>query len=375
MERVRCMYFVLLRLVGYAVVYASVALYGGPHPWWQWVAGGAVTAWGIWDRWKRPDDSPHDLRLGVWTELIAIIAWSLLSQNSTPLFLLVSPLMRTCVHLSTLESAGLGLVEGGTLLAFHLFLPNPLDWVVWGQVASLVAMGPYAYVMGALVRERETARRQLAVVALEQEERLKNDERIRIARQLHDVMGQYWTAVIRGLDVALVTSGEQQRTFLLRTQEAAERGLQEMRTAVHDWNDGHQTPAAWLGDLAASVDRFQSTVGIAVSLQQGEIDWSRFPDAAGAAEALTRTAVEGLTNAVRHGQASRVTIRLVSDETSVTLRVEDNGIGLATNHLAGLGIQSMRELALTFGGTLEVESKHGTSITMRLPYAEQGAIA
>lgn len=396
MEGKAAMHFVLLRFAGYAVIFASVALYGGLQPWWQLVVGLILAGYGIWDRWKRPEDSPRDLRLGAWTEVAAIVAWSLISRQPTPLFMLVSPLMRSCVHLSAPEGAGLGLLTIGIVLA----VPHQGTWMLWAQLAAVVGMAPYAYVMGALVREREAARRQLAIAALEQEQRLKNTERIRLARQLHDVMGQYWTAVIRGLDVALVTTDEQQRTFLLRSQEAAEQGLQAMREAVHNWNDGHQTPAAWLTELAASVERFRETVGITVSLEQGEIDWSRFADGAGAAEALTRVALESLTNAVRHGQASQVRIHLATDQKGVRLEVSDNGIGLAVARTGlvpsdsglavarlvpasdgvpadsvGLGVQSMRQLALAHGGTLTVESDHGTTITMHLPYAAQGAIA
>lgn len=369
------MYFVLLRLIGYAAVFGTVTLYGGAHHWWQLMTGAAVAAWGIWDRWKRPDDPLLPLRLGVWTEMGAIIGWALLSRSSMPLFLLVSPLMRSGVHLPGLESVILGLVEASVIVAVQRLLPVQPDWLLWAQLAALCAMGPYAWVMGALIREREGARRQLALAGLEQEERLRNAERVRIARQLHDVMGQYWTAVIRGLDVALITTGDQQRTFLLRSQEAAEQGLQVMRTAVHDWNDGHQTPAAWLSDLASFVDRFRETVGVAVDLEQGEIDWARFTDSAGAAEAITRAALESLTNAVRHGRAGRVTIRLSADDAGLTLRVEDDGTGLSGDRTSGLGIQSMHEMALAFGGRLDVESNRGTCITMRLPYAAQGATA
>lgn len=379
------MMFVLLRLAGYAAAFVYGVALPGDRPGWQWALAALVAAWGTWDKWKRPDDAVPVLRLGVWLEAAGIWLWALLLHDNFVLFLLASPLMRSCVHLLAVDSLGLGLAQGASVLLLWWRMPMTTPaWLPWVQLAVLAGLGPYAFVLGGLLRERDAARRALAVAAFEREQRSQDEERMRIASRLHDVMGQYWTAVIRGLDVALVTTGEVQQQFIGRSRETALDGLAEMRTAVHDWHDGRQTATTWLAEMRATAQRFASVVGVQVTLPAAELDLAPFADPAAAAEALARTVVESLTNAVRHGGATAVQVTWQPNERGLTLRVQDNGCGLAgaladnlaSGHAPGLGTRSMQALAERCGGTWQITSGRGACVTLWLPYGpEKGAQA
>lgn len=367
------MTFILMRLAGYGAVLAALAAQPVPRPWWQWAVALAVAAWGVWARYKRPDDPPERLRLGAWAELVLILVAALVLQEATVLFLLLSPLVRTGVHLPWRDALLLGLVSVAGAVALQT-LPPHHAWVLWAQLAALLSMGPYACTIGDLLRQRDQARRLAAVAGFEREQRLKDDERIRIAQQLHDVMGQYWTAVIRALDAAAVTDGETSRQFVSRARETAMTGLQEMRTAVHDWHQGRQTPEQWLQFAGLAIRRCGDLPGLQISERRTAVDWSRFADPTGAAEAVARLIAEGLTNAVRHGGATAVAIDLQADGGGITTRISDNGRGLPEHITPGVGTRAMERLAHDLGGTWAIApGARGTVLTMALPYAGAAA--
>jgi len=77
-----------------------------------------------------------------------------------------------------------------------------------------------------------------------------------------------------------------------------------------------------------------------------------------------------LTNVAKHASARRVSVRLMRDEAVVTVRVQDDGVGLDGGGRAGsLGLQGMRERAALLGGSVEVESQPGAgaTVTAHLP--------
>lgn len=297
------MLFTLLRLAAYAGGLTAMALSGATHPWWHWVIALATAAWGVWEKWKRPDEPPRTMRLGVLLEWLAVVGCSLTVGEPAVLLLLLSPLARSAVHLPGREALAVGVVSLLAALGSRQVLPAPA-WLLPAQVVAFGVMGPYAYVLGRMARERDEARRQVELAAFEREQRSRDEERVRMAAQLHDVMGQYWAGVIRALDVALLTEGDTQRQFLTRARQAAMEGLEEMRTAVRTWNEGQQTAAQWQQFMETAVGRFRDVVGVQVEFRADPVDWLAFADPVAAAEAVARTTVEALTNAVRHGGRS-----------------------------------------------------------------------
>jgi signal transduction histidine kinase len=87
---------------------------------------------------------------------------------------------------------------------------------------------------------------------------------------------------------------------------------------------------------------------------------------------LYRVAVEALNNALKHAEATAVTVRIKQQNGAVTLTIEDDGCGFAETavpHHGGVGLHSMQERARQLGGELVIESKvsEGTAVTLRLP--------
>ena len=87
--------------------------------------------------------------------------------------------------------------------------------------------------------------------------------------------------------------------------------------------------------------------------------------------AAYRIALEGLTNVIRHAQASECTVSL-SLSDALYLEIDDDGVGNASAERAGFGITSMRERALELGGELKIEAGpvHGTRLWARLPLSQ-----
>jgi signal transduction histidine kinase len=87
--------------------------------------------------------------------------------------------------------------------------------------------------------------------------------------------------------------------------------------------------------------------------------------------AALRIALEGLTNAARHGQASSIRVGLRMDGDALVVSIDDDGIGIPADAAAGVGLASMHERADELGGTLSVETPDGggTRLSARLPVA------
>jgi signal transduction histidine kinase len=218
---------------------------------------------------------------------------------------------------------------------------------------------------GELERKEEMRARLLEQVITAQE-----DERKRIARELHDETSQALTSVMVGLKVL------EQRPELVEGRET----LADLRAligktldAVHDL--AIQLRPSVLDDLGLvpAVDRliddFQRTHGIQVAFETNIRTGPRLPPTI--ETALYRITQEALTNVARHAVALSVGLVLEARRGSVTLIVEDDGRGFDVAHYMGegrdersLGVFGMRERATLLGGTLAIESTPGSGTTV-----------
>ena len=227
-----------------------------------------------------------------------------------------------------------------------------------------------------LERKEEIRTRLLEQVITAQE-----DERKRIARELHDETSQALTSLMVGLRVL------EQRPDLAGTREA----LADLRAltsktldAVHDL--ALQLRPSVLDDLGLvpATDRlvaeFQRSHGIEVAFETNLRTGPRLP--APLETALYRIAQEALTNVVRHARAQSVSVLLEARRGFVTLIVEDDGRGFdVASRLAEagddrcLGVFGMRERATLLGGTLTIESTagRGTTVFVEMPFPREAA--
>lgn len=193
-------------------------------------------------------------------------------------------------------------------------------------------------------------------------------ERRRVARDLHDGLTQE-LAFIRS-HTASLAEGRSDPEMLEHVAAAAERALKQSRQVV----DALTFSA--LPDLRdavrAAIDGFARAYGATVDLDVADVPAG--PETASAAAWIAR---ESVSNALRHGGATRVTVAVERDGASVRLTVEDDGAGFesgepgSTGERPGFGLRSMHERAELLGGQLRITSTpgEGTSVEAVLPLA------
>lgn len=204
----------------------------------------------------------------------------------------------------------------------------------------------------------------------------QEDERKRIARELHDETSQSLTALMVGLDTVKMASALdllKANTRLTSCKSIAETLLKNIHRLVADLrpsllDDLGLVPAmAWYGEQRLE------PIGIKFKLDEKGLK-DRLPPAI--ETALFRIVQEAMTNIIRHAQATEVSVKLAREGNWVSLRVADNGQGFDPQalqpvdlHGQGLGLRGMLERASILGGDFNLKTApgQGTIITIRLP--------
>ena len=194
--------------------------------------------------------------------------------------------------------------------------------------------------------------------------RRRAEERVGIARDLHDVVSHTLAVVGVHLNVALDAfdeEPEEARGALRLAQDVRGRAMSDLRSLVDVLREGNriETPAAGLEGLAGLTDQVRAA-GMTVTVTElGE----RAEVPAPVATAVYRVVQEALTNTVRHAGASRVTVTLHYTPASVTVEVTDDGTGAVGTE--GHGIMGMRERVAALGGALTAGPGPGAGFTVR----------
>lgn len=242
-----------------------------------------------------------------------------------------------------------------------------------GRPTVKSARGDDAHVLMAIVtdlsyrRAAETTRARLLVRLISAED----DERRRIARELHDETGQSLTALLVGLrsiaDIAVPevrSVAEQLRKVAAQTVDDVARLARGLHPAVLDDKGLEAAARRYVEDYARSF-------GTAMKFEAANVDSPRL--APMSAATIYRILQEALTNVARHAVARNVVVTLKRGSSALELRVRDDGIGFdvnrARNAAAGLGLHGMRERVTLLGGTLQVDSRpeRGTVVRARIP--------
>jgi signal transduction histidine kinase len=232
--------------------------------------------------------------------------------------------------------------------------------------------GRFAWMAERLTRFREAIQRRDEVRArlLEQVLGAQEEERRRIARELHDETGQSLTSLSLGLAaIESAPDGAAQSARVGELRRLAERTLLE----VHKLSRGLRPSVLDDLGLLAAVERLLAEAGsdrrIATDLHAAGFAEVRLPGPV--ATTVYRIVQEALTNAVKHAGAAAISVLLEHRGTSVRVIVEDDGRGfdadraLASGDAGGhLGLHGMRERAALLGGTLAIESTPGRGTTV-----------
>ncbi|HET8640449.1 MAG TPA: histidine kinase, partial [Pseudonocardiaceae bacterium] len=233
------------------------------------------------------------------------------------------------------------------------------DWVVTVLVTLLITGGPAA--AGALAStRRELAASVDALRAAEADRddavaaRVRADERSRIARDMHDIVGHYASLIaVQASALESNAPDEQTRRTARTVRELSSRALDEMRSAVTTWLDrpddepatGNWTRWVLQPAVAAGESGVQVTVEVAEVLP-AEVDEP-------ALRALQRVVQEGITNAIRHSPGADVRVRLDTDGELVRVEVHNAAPGAGPPTRGGRGLVGLVDRIGALGGTVD----------------------
>ena len=202
--------------------------------------------------------------------------------------------------------------------------------------------------------------------------RLQDEERRRLARELHDSTAQLLVGLGINLSVLNESAGALEpraRRALAESRTLVDQCQREIRTVSYLLHPPELDELGLESALASYVDGFARRSGIQVDLDVAP-DLGRLPQEL--ETALFRIVQEALSNVHRHSGSSTASIRLVRGPSDVTLEVIDAGCGMPSNATPGIGIASMRERAQQLGGGLDISSdissaKGGTTVRAVIP--------
>ncbi len=229
-----------------------------------------------------------------------------------------------------------------------------------------------------LLENRVAARTAELRDLLDSVETARERERRRISRELHDELGQELSALRYSLEFtkvryerepsAIEANLKDLESLLRRTAQTTRNLVTELRPRVLD-DLGLEAALEWLTERVE--ERSGVTCSLSVSGHVTDLDER-------ASITAFRVVQEGLTNVVRHAQATRADVSVLAKDGILTVRVEDDGVGIHGEHgprsqpSTGVGLLGMRERAHALGGAFQVEEGpggRGTRIECTLPMA------
>jgi signal transduction histidine kinase len=201
---------------------------------------------------------------------------------------------------------------------------------------------------------------------------VREEEQIRIAREVHDELGQALTGLklqltwLNGrLPKASKELHEQTRAMSAQIDET----IHSVRRIATELRPGVLDSAGLLAALEWQANKFQTQTGIRCDVESNvkQTLWNQDLNTV-----FFRIFQEALTNVIRHANATRVHVRLLEGPRHLTLEVADNGRGISDTQIRdtkSIGLLGIRERAGLLGGEMEITGKrgHGTKLTVRIP--------
>jgi signal transduction histidine kinase len=324
------------------------------------MAGAVAVPVAIRDRWALPAG------LATLAASAAVLAYGVIPPYAAPVLIAALALTQYSVAAGLPPSRSLPVLVTGLAGAAALAL-------LWPS-APLAAVPAVAvpWLVGWLVRHQ---RRLTERIADERIARAVTDERLRIARDMHDTVAHSLSMIAMKASVARHVAAvrpQESMTALEVIETASREALVEMRRAVGLLR-ADQDPAIPSGsdeDLRALADRAEQA-GIQVELTLvGEAT-----PPAGVRLVVHRIVQEALTNVIRHAKATRCTVSVEAGKEAVTVQVVDDGTAtVAAPGGTGYGLRGMRERVTAYGGSLQTGPRMagGFSVAARMPYHQSG---
>jgi PAS domain S-box-containing protein len=253
-----------------------------------------------------------------------------------------------------------GLVSG-----FEVQLNRRDGSTMWASISASTVRDAGGAVVGYEGTIEDITRRKQAEQALQE---IREAERRRIARELHDIVLQDLTYTLQSMQALRRISGATEE--LERWIAALKRSVGGLRDAIYDLRLDRALDKPLIRSLESIVELNRQ---LAPEREYGLVVRDDFPDslAGPAVLEVVRVVQEALANVRRHSGASKATVVLEIRGEEAVVAVQDDGRGLGPEAAPGMGLTGMRERARTLGGELEVEGAEGagTRVSLRVGLA------
>jgi signal transduction histidine kinase len=245
------------------------------------------------------------------------------------------------------------------------------------SLAALAGLAAWLLVLlggGEIVRIRRERVVEAAEIREQEQLRRASEERLRIARELHDALGHHLSLINVQSGVALHLNAdlpEPVRTSLTAIKVSSKEALTELRSVLDILRqDGERAPRSPTSTLARLDDVVSQSAAAGLSVRT-EIEGLARPLPFGVDVAAFRIVQEALTNVARHASGATATVRVSYGERDVTVQIDDDGSGSSPGATGGTGkgIVGMRERVGALGGELEAGRRQdgGFRVRARLP--------
>jgi PAS domain S-box-containing protein len=202
---------------------------------------------------------------------------------------------------------------------------------------------------------------------------VREDDRKRVARDLHDEIGQILTAIkmdMKWISRRLPDSEGEVRNRLQESLQSVDEGVKSVRAICSRLRPGVLDDLGLAAAIEWQAGEFESRNGVRCQVSVPPVDLHMDGNRATAAFRIFQ---ECLTNVIRHAQAKLVLVNLSQEDESIVLVVEDDGVGFFEPDLSStpgsLGLLGMKERAQACGGDVRISSSpgNGTTVTIRVP--------
>ena len=192
------------------------------------------------------------------------------------------------------------------------------------------------------------------------------EERNRIAREIHDTLGHTMTGLSAGIDacIALIDySVDETKKQLSIISGVARQGLKDVRRSMKKLRPDTLERESLESAIEKLITETMSTSKVSIEFQSF-LPSLVFED--DEEDTIYRIVQEGITNAIRHGHASRIFINFKKVDIWLVIRIRDNGIGCKDIH-KGFGLTHMKERVDMLHGTVTYSSNNGSQVVAKLP--------
>jgi signal transduction histidine kinase len=271
--------------------------------------------------------------------------------------------------------AAAGLYVGHFLLRF-LLGQNPA--ATWTQALGVAAGLVLVLVVCEALRVRRERLLEAERTHREEARRRASEERLSIARELHDVLAHHISMINVQASVALhlmERKPEQARIALTAIEAASREAMGELRSVLTILNRPDEPPPLTPAPSLSQLDRLVGQAAAAGIDVRTRVEGAPRPLPAPVDAAAFRIVQESLTNVVRHAHAATATVQICYGPHDLSLRIEDDGEGGVAKplHGGGNGIPGMRERVTALGGELEAGRLPGRGFRVHARLPEDGA--